>query len=99
MFSICLGQIVRRRLYRVRMMLYESHGWENDREPKTFSSRGGDPPRKETPTGVLDPPVPPKRPPGPLPALTPGLWMRLLAIVLLSGIGLAILGTLLRLFR
>ena len=80
-------------------MPYEFHEWENELEPQTSSTRGGDPPRKATTTGVLDPPVPPKRPPGPLPALTPGLWMRLLAIVLLGGIGLAILGTLLRLFR
>jgi len=47
------------------------------------SARGGGPPRKLTGIGVLDPPVSPKRPPGPIPS---SLFFRVLSGVLLIGI-------------
>jgi len=43
---------------------------ENEFEPGADASaaRSGGPPRKLTGIGILDPPVPPKRSPGPIPA-------------------------------
>jgi hypothetical protein len=39
-------------------------GDEFELEPEASSARGGFPPWKNTAAGVLDPPFPPKRPPG-----------------------------------
>jgi len=47
------------------------------------SARGGGPPRKLTGIGVLDPPVPPKRPPGPIPVVPSSLFFRILSGLLL----------------
>jgi len=64
-------------------------------EPQASSARGGGPPRKLTGTGVLDPPFPPKRPPGPIPAAPTSLLFRILAALLLVVLGA---GTLFLLF-
>ena len=66
---------------------------ENEFEPETASSsaRGGAPPRKLAGIGVLDPPVPPKRPPGPIPATPASLFLRILGSLLLLGLGAGIL--------
>jgi hypothetical protein len=60
-------------------------------EPQPSSAHSGGPPRKTTGIGVLDPPVPPKGPIGPLRRLPASVWMRILGIVLLAGIGISIL--------
>ena len=45
-------------------MPYEFRQWEEELEPQPSSARLGGPPRKLTGIGLLDPPGPPKRPPG-----------------------------------
>jgi len=67
-------------------MAYEFTENEFELEPEAASSRGGFPPRKSTGIGVLDPPVPPKRPPGPIPAARMPLTLRILAGLLLAGL-------------
>lgn len=67
-------------------MAYEFTENEHDFEPKASSARGGGPPRKLTGAGVLDPPIPPKRPPGPIPATPSSLLYRILAALLLAGL-------------
>ncbi len=59
---------------------------ENEFElgPQASSARGGGPPRKLTGIGVLDPPVPPKKPPGPIPTFPASLRFRILAALLLA---------------
>jgi len=58
---------------------------ENEFElgPQASSARSGGPPRKLTGIGVLDPPVPPKRPPGPIPVVPSSLFFRILSGLLL----------------
>ena len=61
---------------------------ENEFELEAASSgalRGG-PPRKLTGVGVLDPPVPPKRPPEPIPTKPASLFVRILAGLILAGL-------------
>jgi len=60
-------------------------------EPQTSSAHSGGPPRKLTGIGVLDPPVPPKGPIGPLRRLPASVWLRILGILLLAGIGISLL--------
>jgi hypothetical protein len=72
-------------------MPYEFRHWEEELQPEASSARGGGPPRKSTAIGVLDPPGPPKRPPGPLAALPASFLTRLFAGLLLAGLGLFIL--------
>jgi hypothetical protein len=58
-------------------------------EPKPeaqASGRFGSPPRKYTGIGILDPPVPPKRPPGPIPAAPASLLWRIAAAVILAAL-------------
>jgi hypothetical protein len=76
-------------------MPYEFAENEFELEPASSSSRPGVPPRKVTGIGILDPPVPPKRPPGPIPATPASLLLRILAGILLAGLAL---GTLFLLF-
>lgn len=66
---------------------------ENEFEPEVLaaSARGGSPPRKFTGIGVLDPPIQPRRPPEPIPATPTSLLLRIIAGVILLGIGVAIL--------
>ncbi len=62
---------------------YEFAENEFELDPLASSARGGEPPRKLTGIGVLDPPVSPKRPPGPI---SSSLFFRVLSGVLLIGI-------------
>ena len=64
-------------------MPYEFAENEYELDPQASSARGGGPPRKRTGIGVLDPPFPPKRPPGAIP--TRLLW-RMAAALLLAGL-------------
>jgi hypothetical protein len=59
---------------------------EYELDPQASSVRGGGPPRKLTGTGVVDPPFPPKRPPGPIPTAPSSLLFRILAGLLLAGL-------------
>jgi hypothetical protein len=59
---------------------------EFELEPQASSAHGSGPPRKRTGIGVLDPPLPPKRPPGPIPTIPSSLLFRVLAGLLLAGI-------------
>jgi hypothetical protein len=63
---------------------YEFAEYEDEPEPQAASAPGGGPPRKLTGTGVLDPPFPPKRPPGPIPTFPTSLGFRILAALLLA---------------
>jgi len=66
---------------------------ENEFElgPQASSARGGGPPRKLTGIGILDPPVPPKKPVGPLPSIPVPRWLRGFAGLLLFAVFLAML--------
>ncbi len=68
-------------------MAYEFTDNEFELEPEASSARGGGPPRKSTAAGVLDPPFPPKRPPGPVPAARTPVF-RILAALLLAGLAI-----------
>ena len=72
-------------------MAYEFTENDHEFEPQASSARGGGPPRKLTGAGVLDPPFPAKRPPGPIPATPSSLRFRILAGLLLAGLAAAIL--------
>lgn len=72
-------------------MPYEFAENEFELEPASSSSRPGGPPPKFTGIGILDPPVPPKRPPGPIPAVPASLSLRVLGAVLLLGLAAGIL--------
>lgn len=68
-------------------MPYEFAENEFELEPEASSARSGGPPRKLTGIGVIDPPVPPKRSPGPIPAGLVSLFLRVLLLLgLASGI-------------
>lgn len=67
-------------------MPYEFAENEFELEPEASFARSGGPPRKHTGIGVIDPPLPPKRPPGPIPATASSLVLRLLAGLLLLGL-------------
>jgi hypothetical protein len=66
---------------------------ENEFElgPQASSARGAGPPRKLTGIDVLDPPVPPKKPLGPLPSIPVPRWLRGFAGLLLFAVFLATL--------
>lgn len=72
-------------------MPYEFAENEFELNPESSSSRSGGPPRKLTGIGILDPPVPPKRPPGPIPATPTSLFLRILGGLLLLGLTAGIL--------
>ncbi len=72
-------------------MPYDFAENEFELDPQASSARGGGPPRKRTGIGVLDPPVPPKRPPGPIPTVPSSLLFRVFAGLLLAGLAAAIL--------
>jgi hypothetical protein len=73
----------------LRTMPYEFTDREYEPEPQASSSRGGVPPRKITGVGVLDPPVPPKRQPGPLTPIPASLLKRIFAVIILVGVAIA----------
>ena len=72
-------------------MPYEFAESEFELEPAYSSGRSGGPPRKLSGIGILDPPVPPKRPPGPIPAAPASLILRVLGGLLLLGLTAGIL--------
>ncbi len=72
-------------------MPYDFAENEFELDPQASSARGGGPPRKRTGIGVLDPPVPPKRPPGPIPTVPSSLLFRIFAGLLLAGLAVTIL--------
>jgi hypothetical protein len=72
-------------------MPYEFTESEPDLDPQVSSVRGGGPQRKRTGMGVLDPPFPPKRPPGPIPTIPSFLLFRIFAGLILAGLASAIL--------
>jgi len=67
---------------------YEFEENEFALEPEASSARSGGPPPKLTGTGVIDPPVPPKRPLGPIPA---SVFLRVLGGLRLLGLASGIL--------
>ena len=72
-------------------MPYDFAENEFELHPQASSARGGGPPRKRTGIGVLDPPFPPKRPPGPIPTFPTSLGFRIFAGLLLAGLAATIL--------
>lgn len=72
-------------------MPYEFAENEFELEPEASSAHSGGPPRKLTGIGVVDPPVPPKRPPGPIPGLPASLLLRILGGLILVGAATGIL--------
>jgi hypothetical protein len=67
-------------------MPHEFTEWEHGPEAQASSGRSGIPPRKFTTAGVLDPPVPPKRPIGPIPGIPASLLLRVFAAIALAAI-------------
>jgi len=67
-------------------MPYEFAENEFALEPEASSARSGGPPRKLAGIGVIDPPVPPKRPPGPNPAGLVPVFLCVLGGLLLLGL-------------
>jgi hypothetical protein len=72
-------------------MPYEFAENEFELEPASSFARSGGPPRKNTGIGVVDPPVPPKRPPGPIPAMPSSLLFRILGGLILAALVAGIL--------
>jgi hypothetical protein len=69
---------------------YEFTEYESEPELQASFARGGGPPRKHTGIGVLDPPVPPRRPPGPIPAAPTSLLWRIAGALLLAGLAVGV---------
>ncbi|HEV2197212.1 MAG TPA: hypothetical protein VGR55_16630 [Candidatus Acidoferrum sp.] len=72
-------------------MPYEFAENEFELEPASSSGRSGGPPRKSVGVGILDPPVPPKRPPGSIPAAPASVLLRIIGGILLLGLTAGIL--------
>ena len=72
---------------RFRLMPHKFTHREEEPEAQTAGSRYGGPPLKHTAIGVLDPPVPPKKPIPPTPAI-PRTKVKLLAVLILVGLAL-----------
>jgi hypothetical protein len=72
-------------------LAYEFTENDHEFEPQVSSAHGGGPPRKLTGAGVLDPPFPPKLPPGPIPATPSSMLFRILAALLLAALAAATL--------
>ena len=71
------------------VMPYEFTDCEYEPKPQASSSRGGLPPRKITGVGVLDPPVPPRKQPGPLTPIPASRLKRIVAWIMLIGVVIA----------
>lgn len=67
-------------------MPHEFHPREEEPEAEAGGRRIGGPPNKHTAAGVLDPPVPPRKPPGPIPAIPRSTLIKIFAIVILLGL-------------
>jgi len=65
-------------------MVYEFTPDEQEPEAEAAGSRYGGPPRRYTAAGVLDPPVPPKKPIPPTPAIPRHVIKWLAAMILLG---------------
>lgn len=72
-------------------MPYDFSENEFELEPQASSAHGGGPPRKRSGIGVLEPPIPPKRPLSPIPSIPSSLLVRILAVMLLAGLAAATL--------
>ncbi len=70
---------------------YEFAENEFELDPLASSARGGEPPRKRTGVGVLNPPFPPKKPIGPFPSIPVPRWLSGFAGLLLFAVFLAML--------
>ena len=77
-------------------MGYNFADYEDELEPRASSARSGGPPRKHSGIGILDPPFPPKRPPGPIPTTPTPLLFRVFAGLVLVGLAAVILYLLFR---
>ncbi|MGA7855279.1 MAG: hypothetical protein WCA15_18305 [Candidatus Acidiferrales bacterium] len=69
-------------------MPYEFTDRDYEPEPQASSSRGGIPPQKIAGVGLLDPPVPPKKQPVPLPHVPASPLQRILAAIVLAAIAI-----------
>lgn len=78
-------------------MPYDFAENEFELEPQASSAHGG-PPRKRTGIDVLDPPFPPKKPPGPIPTFPTSLSFRIFAALLLAAFAALTIATLFLLF-
>ena len=72
-------------------MPYDFAENEYELEPQASSARSGGPPRKLSGIGVVDPPFPPKRPPGPIPTVPASQLFRIVAGLLIAGLAGTIL--------
>jgi hypothetical protein len=70
-------------------MPYEFTEYEDELEPDAAGSRRGSPPRKHSAAGVLDPPIPPRKPLSPIPSIPISALVKILAVLILLGIGVA----------
>jgi hypothetical protein len=60
-------------------MPYAFTEWEQEPEAQASSGHSAIPPRKFSGVGVLDPPVPPKKPVGPIPRVPASMLLRIVA--------------------
>jgi len=71
---------------------------EEEPEPQAAGSRSGRPPSKHIAAGVLDPPVPPRKPLSPIPRIFPSKLFRIFAVLLLIGLAIAAAAVIWRIF-
>jgi hypothetical protein len=71
---------------------------EEDLEPQAAGSRSGRPPSKRVAAGVLDPPVPPRKPLHSIPEIYPSVLFRVLAALILVGMAIAVVAMFSKLF-
>ena len=68
-------------------MAYEFREFEYEPETQASSAHGGLPPGLWTAAGILDPPMPPRRPPGPIRLFPMARVPRIIGAILLAAIG------------
>ena len=71
-------------------MPYDFAENEYELDPLASAARGSGPPRKFTGLDIVDPPIPPKRPLGPIPAIPSSPLFRILAGLILTGIAVTL---------
>jgi len=76
-------------------MPHEFTEWEQAPEAQASSGRGAIPPRKFSGVEVLDAPVPPKKPVGPIPGVPASMLLRIVAGLVLLVVFSSILALLL----
>jgi len=76
-------------------MPHEFTEWEQAPEAQASSGRSAIPPRKFSGVGVLDPPVPPKKPVGPISGVPASMLLRIVAGFVLLAVFSSILALLL----